>query len=542
MRVALIDWLIVAAFFVFFLALAIYINGKVRSVADYLVSGRKVRMWLGIGAGIAGEVGLVSVVSQAEQGFLRGYSFTLLMIMWTAVMLPLFGIFGFGIERFRATRAMSVPEYLEMRYSRNLRILTGIFNSLAGVLQMCIFPIVGAAFLRVLIGAPESVSVLGAQVPTTWLIMAILLACNVVFVYLGGYITLTVTNFFMMILIMGAIAWLVFHLVARTGLQHLWTNLENTRGLAAFYPFTGEAGSYGFVWFCWMMTMSILMQFSYGPYLQKYASMDKPKTVSRSYLLGTIFGNGRTFLIMGLGVAALAAMGTGVPAGVDASATLWPSMATAHYLAEHTPAVLMGLLLACLLFADISTTDQYLISWSTSIVNDAILPFRRTPLAPTAHIMAVRITVVVLCVLFFVVGTRYRPTMPIWEYLWLCANIIGGTGIAVLFGMYWPRASTAGAYAAVLANLVLPVADLAARWMWLSQAPGRPYPLRPEQTGFYTYAIGIILLIVVSLAVPGRSKYWDLGKTVRELNRGAEDKPTPPRVAPGVAAAEEAAP
>jgi Na+/proline symporter len=345
----------------------------------------------------------------------------------------------------------------------------------------------------------------------------------------------------MMILIIGAITWLVLHLVAKTGLQNLWTNLENTRGLAAFYPFTGEAGSYGFVWFCWMMTMSILMQFSYGPYLQKYASMDKPKTVSRAYLLGTIFGNGRTFLIMGLGVAALAGMGTVVPQGVDASATLWPSMATAHYLANHTPVVLMGILLACLLFADISTTDQYLISWSTSIVNDAILPFRRRPLAPDAHIMAVRVTVIALCVLFFVVGTRYRPTMPIWEYLWLCANIIGGTGIAVVFGMYWPRATTAGAYAAVLTNLILPVADLAGRWLWLSKVPNRPYPLRPEQTGFYTYAIGIILLIVVSLVVPGQSKYWDLGKTVRELNREGADEPTAARSGAGAAAAKEPA-
>lgn len=528
MRITPIDWAILAAFFVFFLGLAVYINGKCRSVADYLVSGRKVRMWLGIGAGIAGEVGLVSVVSQAEQGFLRGYSFTLLMIIWTAVMLPLFGIFGFGIERFRATRAMSVPQYIEMRYSRKLRILTGFFNSLAGVLQMCIFPIVGAMFLRVLTGAPATVGVFGAELQTTWLIMAVLLCCNVIFIYFGGYITLTVTNFLMMILIMGVITWLMLYLVAGTGLQTMWTSLEDTRGLAGFYPFTGEEGSYGYVWFGWLMLMAILMQFSYGPYLQKYASMDKPKTVSRAYLLGTIFGNGRTFLIMGLGVVSLAAMGTSIPAGVEASESAWPSMATAYYLAIHTPATLMGLLLACLLFADISTTNQYLLSWSTSIVNDTIVPFRSRPFSQPAHIRAVRVTVICLCILFFFVGMSYRPTMPIWEYLWLCANIIGGTGIAVLFGMYWSRATTAGAYAAVLTNLILPVADLVARWIWAGRTPDAPYPLRPEQTGFFTYVLGIVLLVGISLIPGQRSKFWDLGKTVRDLNRrGDSGEPGP---------------
>ena len=63
----------------------------------------------------------------------------------------------------------------------------------------------------------------------------------------------------------------------------------------------------------------------------------------------------------------------------------------------------------------------------------------------------------------FLVGMVYEPTLPIWEYMWLLANIIGGTGIAVLFGMYWRRASTAGAYAAVLVSLALPLTDLAAR-------------------------------------------------------------------------------
>src|SRR4051794_3046603 len=128
MRITALDWAIVGAFFVTFLAIAIYVNTLCRSVSDYLVSARKVRMWLGIGAGIAGEIGLVSIAAMCEQAYLRGFSFTLIIILSTAITLPLFGIFGFGIERFRASKAMSVPEYLEMRYSRKLRVFTGISN------------------------------------------------------------------------------------------------------------------------------------------------------------------------------------------------------------------------------------------------------------------------------------------------------------------------------------------------------------------------------------------------------------------------------
>ena len=81
MNITPIDWTILAVSFVLFLALAIYLNGLCRSVADYLVSGRKIRLWLGMGAGIAGEIGLVTIVGICEQGYLRGFGFVLIGLL-----------------------------------------------------------------------------------------------------------------------------------------------------------------------------------------------------------------------------------------------------------------------------------------------------------------------------------------------------------------------------------------------------------------------------------------------------------------------------
>jgi SSS family solute:Na+ symporter len=522
MNVASIDWTILGVLFVMLLAMAVWVNSRCRSVADYLVSGRKVRVWLGMGAGIAGEIGLISIVGMCEQGYMRGFGFVLIAIMSMVIMVPMFGIFGFGIERFRASKAMSVPQYIEMRYDKRLRIMTGFFNSFAGVMQMSIFPIVGAGFVRVLVGAPEIAFMLGdTAVKSDWVIMGILLSCACLFTFLGGYITLIVTNFFQMIIIMGTFYWLGFNLIQKIGLQELWSSLEQQHGLSAFYPFTGEDNGYSVVWFLWMILMSILLQFSFSPYLQKYAAMDKPKTASLSYLVGSLFGNGRTFVIMGLGVAALAMMGPTQPAGIEVNETLWGAMATPYFLAQHVGPVLMGLLLASLLFSDISTTDQYILSWSTSIVNDCICPFKKEAFSPRAHILAVRITIIILCILFFLFGLVYSPTMPIWEFLWSCATVICGTGIAMLFGMYWRRASTAGAYAAVLTCLILTVADLGARQVWLhtGHEPSEYY-WKPETGAFTTFLIAIGLLIVISLMSNKPTKYWDLGKIVKEMNKG----------------------
>ena len=176
---------------------------------------------------LGGEIGLLAIASICEQGYAHGYSFVLINLLSIVITVPLFGIFGFGIERFRATKAMSVPQYLEMRYSKNLRILTGITCCLAGVIQMCIFPIVGATFIRSIINAPERTMIVGHLVPTDWLLMLILLACPIIFTMLGGYTTLIVTNFFQAIIIMTALTWLLVVFVGRMGLQNYWSGLEH---------------------------------------------------------------------------------------------------------------------------------------------------------------------------------------------------------------------------------------------------------------------------------------------------------------------------
>jgi SSS family solute:Na+ symporter len=349
--------------------------------------------------------------------------------------------------------------------------------------------------------------------------MGVLLSLNIIFTYLGGYLTLVVTNFFHMILTLGVLYVVLFLVVARTGIQRTWSSLEQAKGLGGVYPFAGDASSYGWVWFLWLVTMSILLQFSYGPYLQKYATMDRPKTVSRSYLIGSLCGNGRTFAIMGLGVVALAVLGTAAPASAGVSDHVWATMAAPYYLSLAVPPVLMGFLLVGLVCADTSTTDQYLLSWSTSIVNDCICPFRSKPFSVRQHLTVIRITIVVLCLIFFIFGLVYRPTLPLWEYLWLCGNIIGGTGVAVLFGMYWKRATTAGAYTAVFTCLVLPMLDLVVRRMYVAWWPNAVYPLKPETTGLATYVLAMVLLVLVSLGSHAPTKYQDLGLLVRKMNQ-----------------------
>jgi SSS family solute:Na+ symporter len=526
MHIRPIDWTILATGFCFYACWALYLNSKSRSAADYLVSGRRVRMWLGMGAGIAGEIGLIDIAAMCEQGYSNGYSFVFLNMLSLILVIPLFGFFGFGIERFRATRCVSVPQYIEMRYSRNLRIVVGIVNCLAGVLQMSIFPIGGAIYLRQFLAMPELLHLSGLTIRSDVAIMSVLLLCPLLFTILGGYTTLIVTNFFQGVCVIAVMMVLLVYVVSRAvdpahftaGLQQTWTGLEANLKEAGVNPFAENPGAYGFQWFIFMNMMTILMQFSYGPYLQQYAAMDRPKTVSRSYLLAGIFGFGRSLIIFGLGVATVAAIGTSPPTGLAISPAEWTNFATPSYLSHlGIPAGLLGFVLLTFLFADVSVTDKYMLSWSTSIVNDCINPLRKKDFHPREQIRAVRLTVVVLCVWFFLFGLLYKPGMAIWSFMWLTSNLIGGSGIAVLLGMYWPRARTAGAYACIAICVVVPLVDVASRQL-IAHLGGRPLPWTPEQTGLYTYLAGTLAMIVVSMISREPSKFIDYSTDVRILN------------------------
>jgi SSS family solute:Na+ symporter len=191
----------------------------------------------------------------------------------------------------------------------------------------------------------------------------------------------------------------------------------------------------------------------------------------------------------------------------------------------------MGFLLLGLLFANVAVSATYMLSWATSIVNDCIYPFRSRAFEPAEQIRAVRLTILILTVVFFFFGLTYKPTMPLWDYMWLLSTIIGGSGIVVLLGMYWRRASTAGAYAALATCWSLPLVDLIARQIFARMHPGGVFPILPRTTGLYTYVVGAVMMILISLFSRQPSRYWDLGQAVREQNRETNESDSPTELA-----------
>jgi hypothetical protein len=86
---------------------------------------------------------------------------------WWYLLTPAAGILvaltGWGISRFRETRAMTLGQLVGMRYGENARIFFGAVVFLAGVVNMGIFPAVGAGFFIYFCGLPERFAIAGFE-------------------------------------------------------------------------------------------------------------------------------------------------------------------------------------------------------------------------------------------------------------------------------------------------------------------------------------------------------------------------------------------
>src|SRR6266550_4449603 len=164
-----IDWLLVAVPLGAILALALYTRRFVKSVADFLAGGRCAGRYLIANAFGESAAGVANTMSKFEIIMVSGFTLTF-WNSFSAPVLLLVAASGFVVYRYRETRALTLAQFFEMRYSRRFRLFMGMLAFLAGILNYGIFPAVSSRFFVYFLGLPQHVSLLGLHVPTFALI------------------------------------------------------------------------------------------------------------------------------------------------------------------------------------------------------------------------------------------------------------------------------------------------------------------------------------------------------------------------------------
>ncbi len=188
------DWTIVIIPLVLVYALGIYSSRYANSVADFLSAGRLCGRYVIAVGDIANALSIIGLIAYIEVHYRTGFA----LEFWKQMTLPL-GVFisltGYCTYRFRETKAMSLGQFLEMRYgSRKMRIFAASLRSISEIIANSIMPAVAGRFFIYFFGWPRTIDICGLEISTFAIVMLVCLFLAIYIICIGGTLACVVTD------------------------------------------------------------------------------------------------------------------------------------------------------------------------------------------------------------------------------------------------------------------------------------------------------------------------------------------------------------
>ncbi len=522
-----LDWAIVAVVVAALVPMVFLANRYTRSVADYLVSGRSAgRYLLCISRGMI-WVGAVNIIMMFEL-YMKGG----LNAMWWEALWALSGIYaaitGFGIYRFRQTRALTLAQFLEVRYGKAVRVISGILSWLTGMISFGFFPGVGARFFIYFCDLPQQFVMNGHTYGTFPVLMLILILISLFFVGFGGHIALLLTDFVQgvytqivcvvitLFLLIQFFDWgMIMEVLKMAPVDESLIDPARTGGINDFNIWFFLIGAFA----RWYNSMSYSAE-------QTYISSGKSAHETR---MCTTYNYWRWFAmtVCLMIIVLVCKVHLQHPAYAEQGAAIRESIAeveaieTAKYnavaakgvvsnqtvtlaLREVLPTGFMGLFCAMMLACLISTYDTLMHTFGTVFVQDVIMPFRKTHFTPRAHMWMLRLAFVVVALCMLLLSYAITPSGSLLMFFALVNALwLGSSGAIILGGLYWKRGTNRAALTTLILGTVLSAFFITiqmmvsggiweAEWMtskWANQ----------QMLFFYTTMACTVCFIVVSL-------------------------------------------
>jgi SSS family solute:Na+ symporter len=525
MNMTWIDWGIVAAVFAAVIAVVVVSKPLMRSVSDFLAAGRTGgRYLISLSQGTA-SLGAITIVGMLEMNYIAGFN----MRWWEmamAVVVVGISVSGWVLYRFRQTRCLTMAQFFEIRYSRRFRVFAGALAFVSGIINFGIFPAVSARFFIYFCGLPKAVDVLGLEVSTFALIMIVLLWIPLYFVFSGGQIAVMITDFLQGIFVNAVFIVIVVYLMVHVDWGQIFQALSTAPANASLLnPVrTGSTKDYNFWYFFIGMIGVIYGKLSWQG-TQAYNASAKSAHEAK---MGDVLANWRgipqwgLFLVFvpivaytfwhGRGFAEAAASVRPVLDGLGSDA-LRSQLTVPVALTKLLPVGLMGAFAAVMLAAAVGCNETYLHSWGSIFIQDVVMPVRKRPFAPAAHIKVLKASILGVAAFSFVFSLLFQQSEYIFLFFAVTGAIFaGGSGAIIIGGLYWKRGTTAAAWSAMIVGALTAVGGIVVQQL----VPG--FPINGQMVwGLAMAASGVVYVAVSLLSGRGR-KAFDMD---RMLHRGA---------------------
>ena len=532
------DWLFIGAYFLLVFGVAGWVTFRERATretsAGYFLAGRNAG-WFVIGASLfASNIGSEHLVGLAGAGAKSGVAMGQFEIMAGVCLLILGWLF---VPFYLRSGVFTMPEFLERRYSSAARWYLAIISIIGYVLTKVSVTIAAGGIVFEWMGIYETVkdyawmqpmiSLLGWMGITEpadysfWIGALIVVLATGIYTILGGLRAVLYTDMLQcFVLIGGAVA------VTVAGLWQLggWNAMLDATEASMFdmwkpmsdpdFPWTGIVFGIPVVGVWYWCTDQFIVQ-------RVLAARDEQQAIK-----GTLFAAYLKqlplflFVIPGVIAAALAASGQ---LDLPRSDAALPALVGALL-----PPGLKGLVIAGLLAALMSSLSSVFNSCSTLVTLDV---FKK--MVPTASERTLVLVGQLSTVVLVILGILWIPLMKhvsdaLFVYLQNVQAYIAPPITAVfLIGIFWRRANSRGAIAALLTGFVLGMGKLVLQLqeksldgLWLQYAQ-----INFLHFAVYLFVLCTIVLVAVSLTGPPMPEEQLVGVTFQRARKDADQQP-----------------
>ncbi|HLE01822.1 MAG TPA: sodium:solute symporter family protein [Bdellovibrionota bacterium] len=252
MKLSMIDYGIIAVYFVFVLGIGFLLKRRVKSSGDFLMSGKSIPLWITSLAFISANLGAQEVIGMAASG--AKYGIMTAHFYWVGAIPAMIFLGVFMMPFYYGSRARSVPEYLKLRFDEKTRSFNALSFAAMTVFSSGVSLYALAILLQSLLGWSFEVSV--------WLSGGIVLA----YILTGGLTSAIYNEVLQFFLIVLGIAPLVFAGLHQVGgwngieqqlpavMTHTWQNMgsaaDNPMGVNIFQMVMGLGFVLSFGYWC----------------------------------------------------------------------------------------------------------------------------------------------------------------------------------------------------------------------------------------------------------------------------------------------------
>jgi len=477
----LVDGGIVGVYLLVTMVAGVMVRKYVGKVEDFLMARREMDVYLGVASLAATEFGIVTCMYTAQNGFEKGFAGAVPGLL-TFLAMFLVGYTGFCIKPLRDSGIMTIPELFEKKFGPRVRWASGVVIVLGGLLNMGVFLRTGGDFL---------VNVTGLNPKYLEVTMTALLVGVAIYTILGGMLSVLITDFLQFIVMSIGLIVTTILILDKVGWGTLVNTVQTHYGEGGFNPFKNENMGWSYVIFNALLNTAAVL--TWQTQIARVLAAKDSNTGRKIYTRTSFFFVAR-FLIPGIwGIAALALL---TPEQVGGNTLL----AMPKMLSIIVPPVMMGLLVAAMLAADMSTDSSYMLTWGSVIYNDIMAPFRKQKWSEKKGLFWNRTIIAIIGVFLLVYGLWYKIEGDLWTYLGITGTIyLSSMSVLLIACCYWKRANSWGAAAAIFFGAVVPAATLV-----LQKVGSRTEWFQKNGTscGVATYVIVALAMVIGSFLKP----------------------------------------